>query len=73
MGLINQHVDILAARAATMVIMAKQKLAEGIKPTDDNINDMSELASDLIEYDLFVYAGRVDKALVDWCGLLLDA
>ncbi len=69
----GELVSVLVKRASVEIKLSETLLSRGVPPTPDNIDDMSELASDLIEFGYTIVAGRVDKALVDWCGLLLDA
>lgn len=66
-------IEVLVKRAGVEISVSKMEMERGTPPTPENIDDMSELASDLIEFGYTIVAGRVDKALVDWCGLLLDA
>lgn len=63
----------LQTKAKVLIDTSKEKLKEKIKPSPFYIDEMSCVASDLIELGYHVEAGRVDKALIDWCGLLLDA
>jgi len=69
----NELVSVLIKRASVEIELSETLLSRGVPPTPDNIDDMSELVSDLTVLGINIVAGRVDKALVDWCGLLLDA
>ena len=58
-------------KAFAMIHLSKQKIKALELPDNFQINEMSELASKLIELGLVVMAGRVDLALYRW--LELDA
>lgn len=65
--------DLLNKKAAVLIDTSINGIKNNILPSSFYIDEMSCVASDLIELGCYVEAGRVDKALVDWCGLLLDA
>tara|TARA_B100001971_G_C18212322_1_gene551528 strand:+ start:128 stop:427 length:300 start_codon:yes stop_codon:yes gene_type:complete len=60
-------------KAFAMIHLSKQKIKALELPDNFQINEMSELASKLIELGLVVMAGRVDLALYSWLELDADA
>ena len=64
---------LLRSKAFALLEISAKRLADNVKPSSFHIDEMSCVASDLIELDEHVLAGKVDRALVEWCELLLDA
>lgn len=65
--------ELLTAKAVVLIDTSIDGIKNSTPPSAFYIDEMSCVASDLIELGCHIVAGRVDKALVDWCGLLLDA
>jgi len=70
---LDLDLDLLKAKAKVLISISVGKAANGVEPSPFHIDEMSCVASDLIELDEHVLAGKVDRALVEWCELLLDA
>lgn len=65
--------SLLEVKAKVLIDKSLRGLDSGVAPSPFYIDEMSCVASDLIELNEHVLAGKVDRALVEWCGLLLDA
>lgn len=65
--------DLATTKATVLIDKAYRGIDSGVAPSPFYIDEMSSVASDLIELGCHIEAGRVDRALVEWCGLLLDA
>tara|TARA_R110001606_G_scaffold253423_2_gene401164 strand:+ start:7828 stop:8043 length:216 start_codon:yes stop_codon:yes gene_type:complete len=65
--------EMLKIKAGVLIDKSSRGIDSGVAPSPFYIDEMSTVASGLIELGFHVEAGRVDRALFDWCELLLDA